>query len=83
MVDSAPNKTECIRGPTKLGIAKIKFRSSAIGELPFGIWPKKAPHVEIFDAVLAVDIVERTALTQSYGEKPMTVETACLRLALE
>ncbi|MCY1399186.1 hypothetical protein D3C76_801860 [compost metagenome] len=83
VVDSAPNKAGGVLGLAELWVAEINLCATAIGELAFWVELEEAPNVQVFDAVLTIKVVKRTALAQGDRKQLVTVETAGLRFALE
>ena len=83
MVDSASNEARRILGLAKLWFAEIKLCATAVRELALGVGLEEAPDVKVFDAVLAIEVVECAALAQSDRKQSIAVKAAGFRLAPE
>jgi hypothetical protein len=57
----------------KLRAAEVALDPAAVRERPGRVSREEAPHVEVLDAVLAVDIVLRRTLAEGDAEQPLAV----------
>jgi hypothetical protein len=83
MVDSTANQTGRVVGLAELGIAEIKLSAATVGKLTFRVGLEEAPDIKVLDAVLAVKVVECSALAQGNREETTPIQAAGLGLAVE
>ena len=72
-----------VRGLSEFGITEVRLTDAPRRELTFWIRSKEAPDVEVFDAVLAVNIVLRGSLAERDRKQSAPVEATCLGTPLE